>query len=462
MISDNLRLFLLIAVFSVIGFVILFRAYLYITEKYFLNEFTWLLQNTIFRSYLVFKSFAIFILLVYSFIAVYSIVLTLYWWYGLFILGCLFYLVFKIRKSKKEGKLNFQEDFIFQKYSTKVSFYNNQTEEYRRKSFESIIDKIKRMELNGIGNADYKKYLSKNFLLKIDQFLTFEYFDNRLYNSISDHYTTTLFYRKYLKNVLEIISRIDKQTDNLRLLNNNYQTISEILLNIKLIRFDDNQGLYYDISLVDLEIDKHLNSDNENFSLEKSLTVITQSLENLKLAFENNNLNHALSEQTGILNAIKEKINTITIESKFSLYRLPDNCNVRNIYDALIDYFARKSNIELLPKNSSDIEKLVKKRFRNNSNKQISKVNKDYSDRQFFIEHREELYNAVSFAISKYALEKKKLAEIILEELKSIGIIQGTIEGKSVCYCIDENVWKKIQADFNAFFNQDVKVTKCC
>lgn len=86
MISDNLRLFLLIVVFSVIGFVILFRAYLYITEKYFLNEFTWLLQNTIFRSYLVFKCFAIFILLVYFFIAVYSIVLTLYWWYGLFIL----------------------------------------------------------------------------------------------------------------------------------------------------------------------------------------------------------------------------------------------------------------------------------------------------------------------------------------------------------------------------------------
>lgn len=197
-----------------------------------------------------------------------------------------------------------------------------------------------------------------------------------------------------------------------------------------MIRFDDNQGLYYDISLVDLEIDKHLNSDNENLSLEKSLTVINQSLENLKLAFENNNLNHALSEQTGILNAIKEKINTITIESKFSVYRLPDNCNVRNIYDALIDYFARKSNIELLPKNSSDIEKLVKKRFRNNSNKQISKVNKDYSDRQFFIEHREELYNAVSFAISKYALEKKKLAEIILEEFPDIGHLLKTIENR--------------------------------
>ena len=430
MISENLRLFLLIAVFSVIGFVILFRAYLYITEKYFLNEFTWLLQNTIFRSYLVFKSSAIFILLVYFFIAVYSIVLTPYWWYGLFILGCLFYLVFKIRRSKKEGKLNFREDFIFQKYSTKVSFYNNQTEEYRRKSFESIIDKIKRTELNGIGNTDYKKYLSENFLFKIDQIVTFEYFDNRLYNSISDHYTTTLFYRKYLKNVLEIISRIDKKTDNLSLLNNNYQTISEILLNIKLIRFDDNQGLHYESLLIDLEIDKHLNSDNENFSLEKGLTVINQSLENLQLTFENNNLSHALSEHTEILNALKEKLNTITIESKYLVYKLPENCTVKNIGDALIDYFARKSALELLPKNNSDILRFATKRFKNNSNKQSSRPTKDYRDRQFFIENREDFYKAVSYVASKFALEKKKLAEIILEEFPDIGQSFRTIENK--------------------------------
>jgi predicted transcriptional regulator len=49
-----------------------------------------------------------------------------------------------------------------------------------------------------------------------------------------------------------------------------------------------------------------------------------------------------------------------------------------------------------------------------------------------------------------------------LKELKNIGIIQGTIEGKSVCYCIDEIIWKKIQVDFNAFFSQEVKVNKCC
>ena len=49
-----------------------------------------------------------------------------------------------------------------------------------------------------------------------------------------------------------------------------------------------------------------------------------------------------------------------------------------------------------------------------------------------------------------------------LKELKSVGIIQGTIEGKSVCYCIDEKLWKQIQEEFNVFFNQEVKVNSCC
>ncbi len=49
-----------------------------------------------------------------------------------------------------------------------------------------------------------------------------------------------------------------------------------------------------------------------------------------------------------------------------------------------------------------------------------------------------------------------------LKELKSIGIIQGAIDGKSVCYCIDESVWKDFQKEFNMFFNQEVKVNRCC
>ena len=43
-----------------------------------------------------------------------------------------------------------------------------------------------------------------------------------------------------------------------------------------------------------------------------------------------------------------------------------------------------------------------------------------------------------------------------LKELKNIGVIKGTMEGKSVCYCINADIWKELQNEFNTFFNRDV------
>jgi len=49
-----------------------------------------------------------------------------------------------------------------------------------------------------------------------------------------------------------------------------------------------------------------------------------------------------------------------------------------------------------------------------------------------------------------------------LKELKNIGIIKGNIEGTSICYCIDEKVWRKVKARLDAFFSENVHVSKCC
>src|SRR6187551_1598740 len=38
-----------------------------------------------------------------------------------------------------------------------------------------------------------------------------------------------------------------------------------------------------------------------------------------------------------------------------------------------------------------------------------------------------------------------------LKELKGIGLIQGTIEGTSVCYCIDPRVWKQLKGMLDTF-----------
>ncbi|KEO72159.1 ArsR/SmtB family transcription factor [Anditalea andensis] len=41
-----------------------------------------------------------------------------------------------------------------------------------------------------------------------------------------------------------------------------------------------------------------------------------------------------------------------------------------------------------------------------------------------------------------------------LRELKEVGIIQGTIEGVSVCYCIDPVRWEEIQNLFSGLFQR--------
>ncbi|GAB3366844.1 metalloregulator ArsR/SmtB family transcription factor [Arachidicoccus ginsenosidivorans] len=51
-----------------------------------------------------------------------------------------------------------------------------------------------------------------------------------------------------------------------------------------------------------------------------------------------------------------------------------------------------------------------------------------------------------------------------LKELKLAGIIQGSVEGTSVCYCIDPKVWKKFREFFNNFFVEvgDPTGEGCC
>ncbi len=48
-----------------------------------------------------------------------------------------------------------------------------------------------------------------------------------------------------------------------------------------------------------------------------------------------------------------------------------------------------------------------------------------------------------------------------LKELKNAGLIQGNIEGKSVCYCIDPKVWNQYKAAFDTFFGSFEKES-CC
>ncbi|MBS1585465.1 MAG: winged helix-turn-helix transcriptional regulator [Bacteroidetes bacterium] len=49
-----------------------------------------------------------------------------------------------------------------------------------------------------------------------------------------------------------------------------------------------------------------------------------------------------------------------------------------------------------------------------------------------------------------------------LRELKNIGLIQGTVEGTSVCYCINPKVWAGFRQLFAGFFTELSFKADCC
>jgi len=71
---------------------------------------------------------------------------------------------------------------------------------------------------------------------------------------------------------------------------------------------------------------------------------------------------------------------------------------------------------------------------------------------------------SIGACITKDIVEELPLAQPTisqhLKELKKAGLVKGTIEGTSICYCIDEAEWKKVQDQINQFFNANGK--ECC
>ena len=49
-----------------------------------------------------------------------------------------------------------------------------------------------------------------------------------------------------------------------------------------------------------------------------------------------------------------------------------------------------------------------------------------------------------------------------LKELKNAGLIQGTIEGVSVCYCIEPKAWLELQNEVGGLFSSYKCITNCC
>jgi predicted transcriptional regulator len=49
-----------------------------------------------------------------------------------------------------------------------------------------------------------------------------------------------------------------------------------------------------------------------------------------------------------------------------------------------------------------------------------------------------------------------------LKELKNAGLIKGTIEGVSVCYCIEPKAWEKLEKELCNLFQSYKDPNTCC
>jgi DNA-binding transcriptional ArsR family regulator len=49
-----------------------------------------------------------------------------------------------------------------------------------------------------------------------------------------------------------------------------------------------------------------------------------------------------------------------------------------------------------------------------------------------------------------------------LSELKKVGLIKGTIEGKNICYCIDDKKWLKVVEQINSISTAINNKDNCC
>jgi len=63
--------------------------------------------------------------------------------------------------------------------------------------------------------------------------------------------------------------------------------------------------------------------------------------------------------------------------------------------------------------------------------------------------------------VNKLGLAQSTISQH-LKELKRAGLIKGTIEGVSVCYCIDEKTWNSVKSKVDSLFISCSVKNKCC
>jgi DNA-binding transcriptional ArsR family regulator len=116
--------------------------------------------------------------------------------------------------------------------------------------------------------------------------------------------------------------------------------------------------------------------------------------------------------------------------------------------------------LQLINKNNMGLTKSEKFTSQQNNIAQLAKA-LGHPARVAIIEHLFKINTCIcGDLVDEIGLAQPTISQH-LKELKNVGLIQGSIEGTSVCYCINKDNWATMKALISEFLNLDV-TSSCC
>ncbi|KAA6437055.1 hypothetical protein FEM33_20250 [Dyadobacter flavalbus] len=146
--------------------------------------------------------------------------------------------------------------FLFYKYSSSIRYYNSLTEAERREVYGVVLRRLSKLDIRHLGQGGLVDFFQENYIARLGLAISFERFDYWLENSESRHYTGTLFYSKFRKNIYSELREIQLLNEAVDLHDYHLSLLVSTLLKPSSIKFDDNFGLHYESSLVSDQFSK--------------------------------------------------------------------------------------------------------------------------------------------------------------------------------------------------------------
>lgn len=326
---------------------------------------------------------------------------------------------------------NLLAKFEYNKYNTSINYYcANKKSPYRRKVYDVMINELKEFDWNEIQNLNIKEIFLRDINSNWENIISFELFDEKLFQSTSNQTIGTLVYGNFTKNILSYIRTIEKLA-----INNLDGTVNIAFNSNFLLKFDNDSGFQYDKESLEKLI--QLNNDSlrkqEDTLLIKNIYSEVSTIGQLSKNLQSIDNNEVINQFQLIIDYIKKFIEELNDNSIKTIIKLPDGVQHSKIFEKIRFSFTAQ-NIKLNQSEKNDIKHFIASRFKSNGNG-YRVTQTDYANKNLFIENFDLIVNAFvrlnkDMKTKDNQLSKKELAQVLSEEFHELNLSKRSIENK--------------------------------